>query len=228
MCGRYTQHHSVDDIVNLFSITEVDVEPAQRFNIAPTQQVAVVTTDTEGTRALDSFRWGLIPFWAKDPGIGSKMINARTETVAEKPAFKRLLSRRRCVIPADGFYEWQTIADGKGKQPVHFHLREGALFGFAGLWDEWQQPDGEPLRTCTILTTAANALVAPVHDRMPVILPRGEVTDHWLDTTVTEADDLLPLLRPYSAEAMVAVPVSRRVNVVANDDPRLIEPEGHR
>lgn len=228
MCGRFTMHHTTDQIADRFGIQQNLFELPERYNIAPQQEIGAVVVesfrpdDPEGERALEGFRWGLVPFWAKDPSVGNRMINARAETVAEKPAFRRLLARRRCLIPSDGFYEWDK--EGGTRQPFHFRLRDGGLFGFAGLWDEWESPDGSPLRTCTILTTAANELVGRVHDRMPVILPRGDAEDHWLDPSVQAADDLLPLLRPYPERDMVAVAVSRRVNTPANDDPSLLAP----
>ena len=226
MCGRFTLHHSVDELEERFAAeleagSVAETEP--RYNVAPTQDVLVVTQN--GARHLQSYHWGLIPSWAKDAAIGNKMINARAETLAEKPAFRTALSRRRCLIPADGFYEWQDAPAGvkAPKTPMHIRLKDGGLFAFAGLWDEWHAPEGSPLRSCTIITTSPNAVAAPIHDRMPVIL-RPEDEARWLDRAVTSATDLLPLLASYPADAMEAYAVSRQVNAPTVDDPGLIAP----
>ena len=232
MCGRFTLHHTLEELEERFA-AEIAVpwvaEAGPRYNIAPTQNILVVTQN--GARHLQGCHWGLIPSWAKDPAIGNKMINARAETLAEKPSFRTALSRRRCLIPADGFYEWQNAAadlpSGKKapRTPMHIRLQDGGLFAFAGLWDEWHAPDGSPLRSCTIITTAPNAVTAPIHDRMPVILhPEDEAL--WLDRSITNASDLLPLLIPYPADAMEAYAVSRSVNAPTMDDPELIVPVG--
>ena len=213
-------YHAPDEVAERFAVNEL-LETEARYNIAPTQNVAVVTQN--GMRHLASYYWGLIPSWAKDPTIGSRMINARAETLAEKPSFRTALSRRRCLIPADGFYEWQAAPDGSkgGKTPTYLHRRDSGLFAFAGLWDEWHAPDGSPLRSCTIITTTPNSVAAPIHDRMPVILrPNDEA--FWLDHAVTDTRDLLSLLTPYPADDMEAYPVSRRVNVPVADDAELI------
>jgi len=233
MCGRFTLHHTLEELEERFA-AEIAVpsaaETAPRYNIAPTQDILVVTQN--GARHLQGCHWGLIPSWAKDPAIGNKMINARAETLAEKPSFRTALSRRRCLIPADGFYEWQNAAadlpSGKkaARTPMHIRLQGGGLFAFAGLWDEWHAPDGSPLRSCTIITTAPNAVTAPIHDRMPVIL-RPEDEALWLDRSITNASDLLPLLIPYPADAMEAYAVSRSVNAPTMDDPELIVPVGN-
>jgi putative SOS response-associated peptidase YedK len=208
----------------------LDLEP--RYNIAPTQPVAAVTLDGSSNnvgRRLEALHWGLIPFWAKDLTIGNKMINARAETLAEKPAFKNALVRRRCLIPADGFYEWKK--EGRGRQPFYIRQRAGSsgdLFAFAGLWEEWRDPaaskDAPPLRSCTIITVAPNALMASIHDRMPAILrPNDEAA--WLDTQgVRDPRDILALLAPYEDDALETYPVSKLVNAPANDDPECIEP----
>lgn len=222
MCGRFTLYHTPEDVAERFEAqTALATEP--RYNIAPTQEVAVVTQN--GTRHLSNFRWGLIPSWAKDPEIGSRMINARAETLAEKPSFRTALSRRRCLIPADGFYEWQAASDGAkgGKTPMHIHFQDNGLFAFAGLWDEWQAPDGSPLRSCTIITTTPNTVTAPIHNRMPVIL-RPEDEALWLDLSTTDTRELLSLLAPYSPQGMEAYPVSRQVNVPTVDGPELLAP----
>jgi putative SOS response-associated peptidase YedK len=221
MCGRFTLFHTPEEVAERFGVNSI-LETAAQYNIAPTQNIAVVTQN--GTRHMESFHWGLIPSWAKDPAIGSKMINARAETLAEKPSFRTALSRRRCLIPADGFYEWQAAQDGPKavKTPMYLHRKDSGLFAFAGLWDEWHTPDGSPLRSCTIVTTTPNSVAAPIHDRMPVILhPEDEA--FWLDKTVTDPHSLLSLLVPYPAEEMEAYPVSRRVNVPISDDPQLLD-----
>ena len=224
MCGRYTRHHDTAAVTARFGVQHTLFDEAPRFNIAPTQPVAVVVTDhRDRSRVLDAFRWGLVPSWAKDVSIGSRMINARSESVAEKPAFKRLLAHRRCVLPADGFYEWDKA--GGTRQPYLFRRADGDLLGFAGLWDDWLSPDGSSLLTCTILTTAANDTVGAIHDRMPVILRRGSGgEDLWLDPSVTRTDALLPLLLPYPDAEMERIAVSRRVNTPTNDDAGLLEP----
>ena len=216
MCGRYTITSPLDAIRALFN---VDERPnlAPRFNVAPTQLVPVVRPgDTPSGRALVQLRWGLIPHWAKDARIGAKMINARAETVADTAAFREAYAKRRCLIVADGFYEWRR--DGKQKQPFRFVLADGGPFAFAGLWSRWRDPAGETIESCTIITTAANAVVAPIHARMPVILAPDNYA-RWLDP----ANDARPLLRPFPAEALTAYPVSPRVNAVRNDDAGLIE-----
>ena len=219
MCGRYTLTTSVARLGGLFELANRPNLPA-RYNIAPTQAVAVVRLE-EGLRVLASLRWGLIPSWAKDASLGAKMINARAETVAEKPAFRGAFRRRRCLVLADGFYEWR--AEGKGaKQPYRMTLKDGEPFAFAGLWETWTPADGEAVASCTIVTCAANDLLQPPHERMPVILPPGALRD-WLDP-VAEAAALQALLRPYPSAAMTFSAVSTRVNSVRNDDPDCIAP----
>lgn len=223
MCGRFTQHHDQNAVQERFNLDEILTTTAPRYNVAPQQNIAVVYAP-ETVRLLEDFRWGLVPSWAKDAAIGQKMINARSETVAEKPSFRAALSRRRCLIPADGFYEW--IKTEGGRDPVHFRLKSGDLFAFAGLWEEWHDPQTEsPLRTCTILTTSANDTVGRVHDRMPVILA-PDAESLWLDSAVHDKDILLSLLAPYPDDAMEAFPVSRRVNSPRNEGAELLAPEG--
>jgi putative SOS response-associated peptidase YedK len=192
-----------------------------RYNIAPTQAVIVVGDD--GKRYLKSMRWGLIPSWAKDPSIGNRMINARVETLAEKPAFRAALKKRRCIIPAGGFYEWQKL--GKVKQPMRIMLKSREPFGFAGLWEHWKSPDGEEILSCTIITIEANELLKAVHERMPVILTR-DAEAAWLDPKTQEPEKLLPLLKQYPAGEMEFYPVSRDVNSPAIDRPANIERVG--
>jgi putative SOS response-associated peptidase YedK len=191
-----------------------------RYNISPTQLVPVVRAGQIG-RELTMLRWGLIPSWAKDPKIGYSLINARSETAAEKPAFRSAFKRRRCLIPTDGFYEWKKF--GKQKMPQHIRRRDGSPFAFAGLWEIWRSPAGEPLETCTILTTSANEVVAPFHDRMPVILP-PEHFDAWLKPGDADAPGLLPLMTPYPVAEMVAVPANPICNSPKYDGPDCLQP----
>jgi putative SOS response-associated peptidase YedK len=220
MCGRFTLTKNLKELAERFSasVSSESTPTAPRYNIAPTQNVIVVSDD--GQRHLQQMRWGLIPSWAKDPAIGNRMINARAETLSEKPSFRAALKKRRCIIPADGFYEWQKL--GKVKQPVHIVLKSREPFGFAGLWEHWKSPEGEEILTCTIITTEANELLKTVHDRMPVILTR-EAEGMWLDPKIQEPEQLLPLLKQYPPEAMEHYPVSRQVNSPAVDEPGNIE-----
>ena len=218
MCGRYTLASPTERLAEEFGLDGTSVELAPNYNVAPTQGVAAVLEEG-GQRRLEVLRWGLIPPWADDPGIGSRMINARSETAPGKPSFRRAFRERRCLIPADGFYEWQRT--NGAKQPYYIHMEDGRPFAFAGLWESWSKGEGE-IRTCTILTTGANALVGEVHDRMPVILAH-DAYDVWLDP-VSERDELTGLLAPYPEDEMEAYPVSRFVNSPSNNDPRCIEP----
>ncbi len=190
-----------------------------RYNIAPGQEAPVVVHD--GGKSLEMMKWGLVPSWAKDPSIGNRMINARAETLAEKPSFKRLIGKKRCLVLADGFYEWRK--EGKGKVPMRITLRGGEPFSFAGLWDSWKKPDGGELRSFTIITTQANDLLRPIHDRMPVILDQ-EGDEKWLDAEYKEVHKLLALLAPYPADRMEAYDVSPLVNSPRNDLPQCVEP----
>ena len=219
MCGRFTLTTNLGAIAKRFGVSRFleEVGHAPRYNVAPTQTVIVVSDD--GTRHLAQMRCGLIPSWAKDPAIGNRMINARAETVATKPAFRAALRKRRCLIPADGFYEWQPV--GRRKQPVYIALKTRAPFGFAGLWESWVSPEGEESQSCTIITTEANELLKPIHDRMPVILTR-EAEAVWLDPTIHEPARLLPLLTPYPTHEMEAYPVSRLINSPRHDTPDCI------
>ena len=226
MCGRFTQRMSWQELHEQMDLVGTPLNLRPRYNIAPSQDVAAVRGSDNG-RALSMLRWGLIPAWTKDPAIGHKLINARSETAAEKPSFRSAYRHRRCLIPADGFYEWRR--EGKTRRPWLFTLKDGAPFAFAGLWETWTVPEdaaltgslaergpGDAVETCTILTTAANETVAAVHGRMPVILP-PDAWDAWL------AGEDVPLA-PYPAGDMTAHPVSTHVNRPANDDPRCIEP----
>ncbi len=208
------------DLIKAFPDLEFPEAVPARYNIAPTQDVAVVPND--GEKRVQFFRWGLVPFWAKDPAIGNRLINARAETAAEKPAFRAAYQRRRCLILADGFYEWRSEPEQRAKTPMYVRLASGAPFAFAGLWEVWR-PDDTPLYTCTILTTEPNKLMAPIHNRMPVILPPAAY-DRWLDVAEQRKGAMDDLLRPYPAEEMIAYPVSRLVNSPANDSPACIVP----
>jgi putative SOS response-associated peptidase YedK len=217
MCGRYELHTHPAALALAFGLPfPPSMRP--RYNIAPTQDVPVIRHNKDAERELAHVRWGLVPRWAKDPAIGAKMINARSETVAEKPSFRMAFKHHRCLIPADGFYEWKATASGH-KQPIHIGMADGAPFAFAGLMERWLSPAGEVLDSCTIVTTQSNALLSPLHDRMPVIIAPAAYT-RWLDVANMDVTDLLS---PYPAEAMTYYPVSLRINSVRNDDPKLIE-----
>lgn len=219
MCGRFTQRHKAEEVVERFEVDPDDLIAQPRYNIAPSQTLAAVR-QVEG-RELFACRWGLIPFWAKDPAIGNRMINARAETLAEKPSFRRAFAARRCLIPADGFYEWQK--QGKGaSRPFYIRLRDDGLFGFAGLWEEWKSPEGEVVTTCAIITVEPNELMAGIHNRMPAILkPEHEAA--WLDRS-NDIPAVSNLLQPYPSELMEAYEISRAVNNPRFDDPGCIEP----
>jgi putative SOS response-associated peptidase YedK len=226
MCGRFTLRAPASVVAEQFALFELPPF-APRFNVAPSQPIAVVRLGVVGTepqRALAWLRWGLIPSWAKDPAVGNRMINARSETVAEKPAFRTAFKRRRCLVVADGFYEWQKLGDGRRKQPYFIRMRDDRPFALAGLWESWEGADHSQLETCTILTTEANDLMRPIHDRMPVILPT-EHYDAWLDVSAGDAATLTPLLCPYPSEPMQAEPIGTYVNRPSNEGPKCIEPE---
>jgi putative SOS response-associated peptidase YedK len=215
MCGRFALSTPDHILAELFQLLRMpSLQP--RYNIAPAQPVAVVRSVPEGSgREMTVCRWGLVPSWAKDPAIGARMINARAEGVAEKPSFRGPLRSKRCLIPADGFYEWAKA--GTRKQPHFITMKDGSPFAFAGLWDAWAAPDGSALETCAIVTTAPNEVVAPIHDRMPAILERKDY-GRWLSRDALVAE-LLTLLRPYPAGAMKAYPVGLDVNTPRNDGP---------
>ena len=216
MCGRYRLSRRKQLVEEYFDTPSDDMEWTPRYNIAPTQPVPVIRQNPkEPRRELSLMRWGLIPSWAKDSSIAGQMINARSETAATKPAFRDPLTNRRCLVPADGFYEWKR--SGKARQPYCFEVNDGELFAFAGLWDRWKDPGGQWVKSCSILTTTPNAVTSPVHDRMPVILDRADY-DLWLDPGMTNAGAVSDMLKPYDARIMRCYPVSSRVNHVANDD----------
>ena len=213
MCGRFTLSHLAEAIASTFQLSTIPaIKP--RYNIAPTQLIPTILPTDTGDRQLRMLRWGLIPSWAKDPAIGAKLINARSETVAEKPSFRSAFRHRRCLVIADGFYEWQR-QEGK-KQPFYFRLQNQQPFAFAGLWEHWQDSKGEVIDSCTILTTQANELLQSIHDRMPVILDAKDY-DSWLDPAVQKPEQLHHLLKPFSPEAMISYPVSTKVNNPGND-----------
>lgn len=221
MCGRFTLTVNPADLQDAFEQFTFPARFAPRFNIAPSQPVLAIPNDDKA--AADFFIWGLIPMWAKDPSIGSRLINARSETLAEKPSFRGSYRHKRCLILADGFYEWKTFGGRKTKTPYFIHMHDRKPFAMAGLWDHWESPEGSSLKTCTIITTAPNELMQSIHDRMPVILhPRDY--GKWLDPAPQTPERLQPLLKPYPADAMTAYQVSTLVNKVTNDLPKLVVP----
>ena len=227
MCGRYVSSTPPDEIARYFD-AELTTEAAipASYNVAPTDDIYVVLEDG-GVRQVAAHHWGLVPFWAKSPAIGSRMINARAEGIETKNAFRGALKRQRCLIPADGFYEWRKTTGEKVKQPFFIHRPDGEPLAFAGLWEEWKGPDreggAERLRSATIITTTPNELMATIHDRMPVILPPS-AWDAWLDPTNAEVATLGKLLVPAPSGVLEMHPVSRDVGNVRNDGPYLIEP----
>lgn len=222
MCGRYTLHTSLEQIIDHFHLQQAP-EITPRFNIAPSQAVPAVRGDP-ARRELVMLRWGLIPSWAKEEKTGYSMINARAETVAAKPAFRGAFRHRRCLIPADGFYEWKLAADNK-KQPYYLRRRDGKIFAFAGLWEHWEGERGQCIDSCTIIVTEANEAVRSIHERMPVILDPADY-EAWLNPDHRDTSTLAALLKPSPPEEMEAFPVSRRVNRPTNDDSACIMPIG--
>ena len=227
MCGRFVSTSPPDELAAYFgaeAVAETVLEP--NYNVAPTQDVLAVVED-DGGRYLDAFFWGLVPSWAKDVKIGSKMINARAETLAEKSAFKKPFATRRCLVPADGFYEWKRLGTGKKpeKQPMFIRRTDGEPLAFAGIWSLWRGPDKdqEPLRSLTIVTTSPNELMRDIHDRMPVILPE-ERWAPWLDRANDDLDSLTAMLVPLPDGLLTATPVAKLVNNVRNNGPELLEP----
>jgi putative SOS response-associated peptidase YedK len=217
MCGRYTSSQPRETIAERFRVAGPEGY-TERFNLAPTQK-ALIVRETDGAREALMARWGLLPQWTNDERISYKLINARAETLLEKPAFRLLVGKHRCLVFADGFYEWTLLRDGK-KQPTHFRLADGRPFGFAGLWTCKHTDDGKQVESCTIITTRPNELVASVHDRMPVILP-VELEQDWLDPEISK-EHALSLLQPYPSERMLATAASPLVNSVGNDEPALL------
>ncbi len=221
MCGRFTQTATTAIIAEQFGVTAPShLQP--RYNIAPSQPIAVIRIEPDRTtRTLVMLRWGLIPSWAKDPKIGNQCINAKAETVAEKPSFRAAFKKRRCLVVATGFYEWQV--QGRTKQPMWIGLQSQRPFALAGLWEQWTPADGEPLETCSIITTEPNGFMAKIHNRMPVILAPASY-DQWLDPTFQHIEPLKALLRPYLGEELKAYPVSTLVNNPRHDVPQCLEP----
>jgi putative SOS response-associated peptidase YedK len=221
MCGRFTLTIDPADLQETFGNFIFPPQFAPRYNIAPSQPVLAIPNDDKNK--ADFFLWGLIPAWSKDPAIANKLINARAETLAEKPSFRGSFKYKRCLIPADGFYEWKIEAGQKTKTPYFIHMKDNQPFAFAGLWDEWHSPDGNTLRTCTIITTTPNELMSILHNRMPVILDRQDFDD-WLNPIPQPPENLTRLLQPFPPDRMSAHPVSTLVNAPANDRPELIVP----
>lgn len=219
MCGRYVYATQRDENQRAFPQFAFPDEVPKRYNVAPGQNIIAIANADEPRAG--TFKWGLIPSWAKDGKIGNRLINARGETLAEKPSFRMAYKKQRCLIPATGFYEWRRNRDGRTKTPMHIALKSGAPFAFAGLWDVWHAPTGERIPSCTIITTEPNDLMAPIHNRMPVILP-ADGYDAWLDPG--DRTDLRDLLVPYPAREMIAHPVSTLVNSPRNDIPDCLNP----
>ncbi len=221
MCGRFTLTVNPADLQDAFSNYTFPTQFAPRFNIAPSQPVLAIPNNDKFK--ADFFIWGLIPLWAKDPSIGNRLINARAETLAEKPSFRGSYKHKRCLVLADGYYEWQATGVKKPKVPYFIHMQDRQPFAIAGLWDTWEGPDGSSLQTCTLITTAPNELMEPIHDRMPAILhPRDYAK--WLDPAPQTPERLQALLKPFPAESMAAHPVSTLVNKPENDSPELVVP----
>jgi putative SOS response-associated peptidase YedK len=220
MCGRFTITIDADTMQQQLGLIGMPDDFQPRYNVAPTQPVAVVANAEQ--REAEWMRWGLIPSWAKDAAIGNKLINARAETVAEKPSFRSAFAKRRCLVLADGFYEWQKGgAPGGRAQPFLFRLEDGKPFAFAGLWEFWRSPEGQDMRTCTIITCDANDCVKPVHPRMPVLLSGDDL---WAWLALEDSKELQAMLKPYPAERMVRFPVSTQVNRPELDQPDLVQP----
>ena len=220
MCGRFTQAQIAELDREVFKLLQVpQLEP--RFNVAPTQNAAVIRQRPNGERVMHMLRWGLIPSWAKDPTIGNRMINARAETLATKPAFERPLRRQRCLVPVDGFYEWKRT--DRAKQPFYIRREDGTPLAVAGLWDRWRDATGESIDSFTIITTTPNDLVAAIHNRMPAILLQDRY-DVWLDSEIRDVEELRTLLGPFPAEEMTAYPVSTYVNSPKNEGPECLTP----
>jgi putative SOS response-associated peptidase YedK len=231
MCGRFTSTSQLSLLAEQFRADPEGVEGHQpSWNVAPATDILVITASDDGARRLRSLRWGLVPKWAKDASSSNQMVNLRAETAGTKPTFKRLLAKQRCIIPIDGFYEWQDMGKGQRKQPIYIVARDQQPIALAGLWETWHEKgadDGERLWTCTILTTTPNKLLATIHNRMPVILP-PDAWDTWLDPASTDADALAKLLVPAPDDLLMAWPVDPAVGNSRNNRPDLVEPlEGH-
>ncbi|MBF0506469.1 MAG: SOS response-associated peptidase [Nitrospirae bacterium] len=220
MCGRFDLHSETKVILREFRVDSFSTDYHPSYNIAPSRRIVIIKDD--GKKHIVQCMWGFLPSWVKDPSMANKMINARAETVAEKPAFKDSFRHRRCLVVADGFFEWRR--QGKRKMPVYVRLKSRSPIGFAGIYNTWTSPEGESICTCAIITTEANDLLEPIHDRMPAIIPKdGE--DLWLDPHITEKERLMPLLRPYASEDMEMYDVSPLVNKPGYDSPEIIIPD---
>lgn len=219
MCGRFARKATPAEIQSAFAVDVIKAELGPSYNIAPTQAVLAVVQNGSGRRGLVALKWGLIPHWSRDPGVASKLINARAESAHEKPSFREALRKRRCLIVANGFYEWQKST----KQPHYIHFEDQPLFGFAGLYEFWQDPMNQRVETCTILTTQANQAIAPLHERMPVVMAR-EHFGLWLDPKVSDPDALRPLLQHHSATTTAFHPVSREINKVSYNQADALQP----
>lgn len=222
MCGRFTDNAKPEQIKKEFKVGKVNPKLfSPRYNIAPTQMIPAVL-ENEGKRIVENLKWGLIPHWSKDDSFASKLINARAETLANKPSFRDAFKTHRCIIPATGFYEWDKKSSG-ARQPYYFYLKDKNVFGFAGLWSEWTDKEsGDVIETCTIITTEANKVLEPIHERMPVIL-KSDKYDEWLDEKENDTDKLQKLLKPYPASEIASYKVSRSVNSPSEDSPELIQ-----
>ncbi len=229
MCGRFVSATSPEDLARFFGAAPPEVELPPRYNIAPSSDIYACTENREKVRSLQVFRWGLVPFWAKDPSVGQRMINARAETLAQRNAYRSAFSKRRCLVPADGFYEWRKPARGSGlrrKQPYFIHRPDGEPMAMAGLWEAWRGPDRdseEALYTVTLITTDANEDLAEIHDRTPAVIGPGDF-EEWLDPENHDTGALSELLGPVPVGELEAYPVTPRVGNVRNDGPELIEP----
>ena len=221
MCGRFSLT-DIDSIFSRFGVIiskDINKKITPHYNIAPTQKIPVIYKDKNQENRIEFMRWGLVPYWAKDPKIGHKMINARAETLAQKPSFKHLLKSKRCLVPSSGFYEWKRI--DKRKVPYYIGIKNSKIFSFAGLYDNWKDSVGNELKTFTIITTNSNNTLKPIHNRMPVILER-EFEEDWLDVKTHDFDSLKQMLKPYPDDKMIAYAVSYEVNNPSNDNPELI------
>jgi putative SOS response-associated peptidase YedK len=221
MCGRFTLQIPPELLAEIFGLIDIPVYPA-RFNIAPTQKILAVRSVADNEhRELVPLKWGLIPSWANDPSVGSRMINARAETVHEKPTFRNAIRHHRCIIPASGFFEW--LHEDKTRRPLYVRLKDGSPMCFAGIWERWKSPEGEIIESCCVLTTKSNKLIEPLHERMPVLLYPQEFS-LWIDTEITDPEKLNHLYQPYPVDLMEMYPVSPLVNSPRNDSPELILP----
>ena len=224
MCGRYTLHKKVDELAERYNLANVPSDLKSNYNVAPGQLMPVITEDESGKRSLEIMKWGLVPSWAKDPKIGYKLINARDETIFDKPMWRNVILKKRCLIPADGFYEWKAPAIPKEhKQPFYIHPKQIELFSFAGVWETWKDVEGLEMRTYSIITSEPNKEMAQIHNRMPVIL-HPEDESSWLEPTHVTRDDIEPLLRPYEDNGLDIYKVSSDVNSTRNNEKELIYP----